>query len=84
MGLSVVLDEIIKGWFGLSDPSQERNPYAGKRMNDFVPFDDDTAVSMDFLGGSMAGGPFSSAAIEEKRAVVPSICIAVDLERYLH
>ena len=41
MGLSVVLNEIIKGWLGFPDPSQERNLYAGKGMNDFVPFDDD-------------------------------------------
>ena len=41
MGLSVVLNKIIKGWLGFSDPSQERNLYAGKRMDDFVPFEDD-------------------------------------------
>ena len=41
MGLSVVLNKIIKGWLGFSDPSQERNLYAGKRMDDLVPFDDD-------------------------------------------
>ena len=41
MGLSVVLDEIIKGWLGFPDPSQKRNLYAGKRMDDLVPFDDD-------------------------------------------
>ena len=32
MGCAVVLNEIIKGLFGFSDPSQERNPYGGKGM----------------------------------------------------
>tara|TARA_B110000914_G_C15277310_1_gene360368 strand:- start:22 stop:339 length:318 start_codon:yes stop_codon:yes gene_type:complete len=40
MSHSITLDEIIKGWLGFSDPSQERNLYAGKRMDDLVPFDD--------------------------------------------
>ena len=41
MGLSIVLDEIIKGWLGFSDPSQQRNLYAGKRMDDLVLLNDD-------------------------------------------
>ena len=41
MGPFIVLDEIIEGWLGFSDPSQERNLYAGKGMDDLVRFDDD-------------------------------------------
>ena len=68
LGLSVVLDEIIK-----AQVLPRKEPLCPNER--FRPFDDDTMISMGngFLGGSMAGGrAFSSALIEEKRAVVPS------------